>query len=82
MLLADEVGLGKTIQAGLLLAELRERGLADRTLLLTPAGLRRQWQEELNTRFAISSTIVDSPLLRRRGSVLPASTTWLLTRSQ
>ncbi|RPH59538.1 MAG: hypothetical protein EHM89_10500, partial [Acidobacteria bacterium] len=79
VLLADEVGLGKTIQTGLLLAELRERGLADRTLLLTPAGLRRQWQEELNTRFGIPSTIVDSPLLRRRGSVLPASTNpWLL----
>ncbi len=79
MLLADEVGLGKTIQAGLILAELRERGLADRALLLTPAGLRRQWQEELNTRFAIPSTIVDSALLRRRSSVLPVGTNpWLL----
>jgi superfamily II DNA or RNA helicase len=79
MLLADEVGLGKTIQAGLILAELRERGLADRALLLTPAGLRRQWQEELRARFAIPSTIVDSDLLRRRSSVLPEGTNpWLL----
>ena len=79
LLLADEVGLGKTIQAGLILAELRERGLADRALLLTPAGLRRQWQEELKTRFAIPSTIVDSALLRQRSSLLPAGTNpWLL----
>jgi superfamily II DNA or RNA helicase len=79
VLLADEVGLGKTIQAGLLLAELRERGLAERALLLTPAGLREQWKEELHTRFGIAATVVDSLLLRRRGSLLPASTNpWLL----
>ena len=38
-ILADEVGLGKTIEAGLVLAELRLRGLAGRTLVITPAGL-------------------------------------------
>ena len=38
-ILADEVGLGKTIEAGLILSELRLRGLAERTLVLTPAGL-------------------------------------------
>ena len=43
VLLADEVGLGKTIQAGILIAELRARGAADRVLVLTPAGLRDQW---------------------------------------
>ncbi|MGN6173313.1 MAG: hypothetical protein ACTHPS_10210, partial [Streptosporangiaceae bacterium] len=37
-ILADEVGLGKTIEAGLILVELRQRGLADRTLVITPAG--------------------------------------------
>lgn len=46
-ILADEVGLGKTIEAGLVLSELRMRGLADRTLVLTPAGLVEQWREEL-----------------------------------
>lgn len=52
-ILADEVGLGKTIEAGLILTELRLRGLADRTLVITPAGLVTQWQEELERKFAV-----------------------------
>ena len=52
-ILADEVGLGKTIEAGLILAELRLRGLADRSLVITPAGLVAQWQEELERKFAV-----------------------------
>ena len=52
-ILADEVGLGKTIEAGLILAELRLRGLADRTLVITPAGLVAQWQEELERKFGV-----------------------------
>jgi hypothetical protein len=43
VLLADEVGLGKTIQAALIIAELRARAMADRVLVLAPAGLREQW---------------------------------------
>jgi superfamily II DNA or RNA helicase len=78
-LLADEVGLGKTIQAGLLINELRHRGLADRVLILTPSGLRRQWQAELSERFSIPASVVDSSLLRRRASSLPAATNpWLV----
>ncbi|HET9081645.1 MAG TPA: DEAD/DEAH box helicase [Trebonia sp.] len=52
-ILADEVGLGKTIEAGLTLAELRLRGLADRTLVITPAGLVTQWREELERKFGV-----------------------------
>ena len=52
-ILADEVGLGKTIEAGLVLAELRLRGLANRTLVITPAGLVTQWREELERKFAV-----------------------------
>ncbi|MGH3168991.1 MAG: DEAD/DEAH box helicase, partial [Trebonia sp.] len=52
-ILADEVGLGKTIEAGLTLAELRLRGLADRTLVITPAGLVTQWREELERKFGL-----------------------------
>ena len=50
-LLADEVGLGKTIEAGLILKELKTRGLLQRTLVVTPAGLTNQWVRELRTHF-------------------------------
>ena len=63
-LLADAVGLGKTIQAGLLLAELRVRGLAVRSLVLTPPGLRDQWVDELWQRFQIAATVIDRPFVR------------------
>ena len=56
-ILADEVGLGKTIEAGLILAELRLRGLAGRTLVITPAGLVAQWREELERKFGMPTTI-------------------------
>ena len=57
-ILADEVGLGKTIEAGLILAELRLRGLADRTLVISPAGLVTQWQEELERKFGVPTVRV------------------------
>ncbi len=50
-LLADEVGLGKTIEAGLILRELKVRGLAKRILVVAPAGLVSQWVSELDTHF-------------------------------
>lgn len=59
VLLADAVGLGKTVQAGLILAELRARGVADRALVLVPAGLRGLWRDELRDCFGLTTTIVD-----------------------
>jgi SNF2 family DNA or RNA helicase len=50
-ILADEVGLGKTIEAGIILKELAARGLARRVLILTPAALVEQWHAELETKF-------------------------------
>ncbi len=50
-LLADEVGLGKTIEAGLILRELKLRGLARRILIVAPKGLVRQWQSEMRLHF-------------------------------
>jgi superfamily II DNA or RNA helicase len=50
-MLADEVGLGKTIEAGMVWQALMQRGNASRTLVITPAGLTRQWQEELKDKF-------------------------------
>lgn len=52
-LIADDVGLGKTIETGMLLHALQQRGLAKRVLLITPAGLTRQWQEELYHKFGL-----------------------------
>jgi SNF2 family DNA or RNA helicase len=57
-ILADEVGLGKTIEASLILSELRLRGLADRTLVLTPAGLVEQWRDELERKFGLPTAIL------------------------
>ena len=50
-LLADEVGLGKTIEAGLILRELKLRGMAKRILVVAPKGLVRQWQTEMRLHF-------------------------------
>jgi superfamily II DNA or RNA helicase len=71
VLLADEVGLGKTIQAGLIVSELQALGAADRVLVLAPAGLREQWSAELHERFGLSAAIVDMREARRRAALLP-----------
>ncbi len=59
-ILADEVGLGKTIEAGIIIKELIERGLAHRILILTPASLREQWRLELNEKFDEDFVIIRS----------------------
>lgn len=50
-LLADEVGLGKTIEAGLILRELKSRGLVKRILIVSPTGLAYQWVAEMKNKF-------------------------------
>jgi SNF2 family DNA or RNA helicase len=57
VLLADEVGLGKTIEACLLLREYLLRGLAKRVLILVPSPLVSQWREELSTKFQLEFSI-------------------------
>jgi len=52
-ILADEVGLGKTIEAGLILKEYMIRGLVKKVLILVPASLVTQWASELNSKFFI-----------------------------
>ncbi|HVC69659.1 MAG TPA: DEAD/DEAH box helicase [Acidimicrobiales bacterium] len=59
-ILADEVGLGKTIEAGIVLSELRLRGLARRVLVLAPTGLVDQWGEEFERKFAIPTVVATS----------------------
>ena len=58
-LLADEVGLGKTIEAGLVLRELKLRGRAKRILVVAPKGLVRQWQAEMRHHFGEPLHFVD-----------------------
>ncbi len=67
LLLADEVGLGKTVQAMLGMAELLARGVVSRILVLCPAGLREQWADECATRFGLSLAILDHAGVRRVG---------------
>lgn len=60
ILIADEVGLGKTIEAGLIWTELRSREDAKRLLVLCPAMLREKWQQELAERFGVDARICDA----------------------
>ena len=63
-LLADDPGAGKTIMAGLLLKELKIRGLVKRTLIVTPANLSFQWQREMKDKFRESFEVIRSDVLR------------------
>lgn len=67
MILADEVGLGKTIEAGLILKELKAREVANRTLVVVPANLRTQWQHELAAKFNMDFVIIDGDAARYLG---------------
>ncbi|MEW8538074.1 MAG: helicase-related protein [Candidatus Thiodiazotropha endolucinida] len=58
-LLADEVGLGKTIEAGLILRELKLRGMVRRVLVVAPKGLVRQWQAEMRLHFGESFRFIE-----------------------
>lgn len=77
-LLADEVGLGKTIEAGIVMKELLERGLVKRVLIIVPASLARQWQEELQTKFHEDFTVLEKPEhLPAPGDTAPAR--WIIS---
>lgn len=64
-ILADEVGLGKTIEAGLIIDQLYTEGRQN-ILILVPASIRTQWQDELLNRFNLSSEIIDGSMLKRK----------------
>jgi len=66
-MLCDEVGLGKTIEAGLVLSELIIRGLARSVLVLVPPSLIEQWQGEMRRKFSIELISHDDPAFRERG---------------
>ncbi|MFI7492687.1 DISARM system SNF2-like helicase DrmD [Micromonospora echinaurantiaca] len=60
LLLADDVGLGKTIEAGLVAQELLLRHRARRIMIVCPAGLTLKWQDEMAEKFGLDFTIIDS----------------------
>ncbi len=72
MLLADDVGLGKTIEAGLIVTELLVRQMATRLLVIVPANLREQWQEALDYFFHIPARIISTRHRRQMERELPA----------
>ncbi|WP_296616729.1 DISARM system SNF2-like helicase DrmD [Sphingomonas sp.] len=79
MLIADDVGLGKTVEAGLILRELLLRRRVDLAVVIAPAAMTLQWKDELAAKFGLSFDIVDRAYLeelrRRRGfSVNPWAT--------
>lgn len=65
LLLADDVGLGKTIEAGLVTLELLLRHRAKRVMVISPAGLVLKWQEEMAEKFGLEFTVVDSDCCAR-----------------
>lgn len=71
-LIADEVGLGKTLQAGIILKTRLNQGKATRALIIAPKAALKQWQSELLTKFAIDAPIIDSQGQHyREGTTLP-----------
>jgi superfamily II DNA or RNA helicase len=64
LLIADDVGLGKTIEAGLVMQELMLRHRARTMLIVCPAGLTLQWHDEMRDKFGLDFRIVDAALLR------------------
>ncbi|OPY45238.1 MAG: ATP-dependent helicase HepA [Methanosaeta sp. PtaU1.Bin028] len=70
-LLADDPGAGKTIMAGLLIKELKIRGLINRTLIVTPANLTFQWQREMQDKFRERFEVLRGDVLRANYGLNP-----------
>ncbi|MDW8159090.1 MAG: SNF2-related protein, partial [Bacteroidia bacterium] len=69
-LLADEVGMGKTIETGLIIKELKLRGLVSRILIVVPKSSILQWQEELKQHFNEKFYVYDTEMLNLFGRAL------------
>ena len=82
VLLADEVGLGKTIEAGLILHRLLLAGRAERALILVPDSLTHQWLVELLRRFSLQVTLLDEQQSQAHGSENPFDSGQLILASQ
>ncbi len=65
LLIADDVGLGKTIEAGLILRELMLRRRVDRVVIAAPPAMLHQWRQEMQRRFGLDFEVLDRTFLRR-----------------
>lgn len=65
LLIADDVGLGKTIEAGLVIQELLVRNRARTILIVCPAGLQLHWRDQMRDKFGLEFRVVDSELMKR-----------------
>lgn len=77
LLIGDDVGVGKSVQAGLIVSELMARGAAERLLVVVPAALREQWQDTLERFFHLEAVIMAGhtrPALERQ--LLPGQSPW------
>jgi SNF2 family DNA or RNA helicase len=80
-MLADEVGLGKTIEAGLILKELKARGVVDRVLVVVPASLREQWKGEMDIKFNEQFYIYNGDTIRENRRRHPDRNPWTLDKN-
>ena len=78
LLIADTIGLGKTIEAGLIAKELLARNQARSVLVLTPANLREQWRQQMRDLFYLDFEVVSSETRKRlERSIPPGADPWL-----
>ncbi|MEV5987176.1 DISARM system SNF2-like helicase DrmD [Streptomyces sp. NPDC052051] len=77
LLIADDVGLGKTVEAGLVMQELMLRHRARSMVIVCPAGLTLQWRDEMRDKFGLDFRIVDTKMLRElRRAAGPYANPW------
>ena len=65
LLIADDVGLGKTIESGMVVLELMLRHRANRILVVCPSSLQIKWRDEMLEKFGLDFVVVDSGLIKR-----------------
>ena len=71
LLVADDVGLGKTVEAGLIIREIAKADRLSRILIVVPSSLREQWGQELHSLFELQTVIADAAWLRKATRELP-----------